>query len=773
MRSLIVSKLELRNLFKSYMLPLEIIILIISPFFIEKSNLINHIDNARFVAYTLMHALCMLGGFIIPFQIFQIFYQDQTTDISQIIYSNPILAKQYIIGKYLASVFNFLQFALISTLISIIYPIFFDLMPFYPQQFILAFLVYLLPSIIFYTALCLFLEILFRHSIISVVLCIFLFIFSDTMPEKFRFILRGSYLKCLTNNFTLSQQFINNIIVNRLLYILLAIILTTNTPTYKLVISRYLISFLLGQVILILLFLLAWLKGIEPNILEKYSIVLLYSLFLSLLGLLISNITKNTVIGYIVPSIYCLSQIIIGISYLEKYVPLIATGINLQLTEHILMGNIYFTIFSVIILLIINLFYLSKGEKIKHNLIFSTIILIICCYTTLGIYSFIKYNNESAFGKFIYNKPVYIIGTKDKEIAKYLDSKNIDFLSKDIITMDDINQNNTIIISSKNSYFVNSAKKLLDLNLLLKNNGIVSNKSGIYNISSYGILLKNPFNKDVLLSFIECTNTHDLDYIINNPKGNFLGVKNGKPMIKSNCSLNKFNISNVIKNSTILNNDCLLMNENNTTTLLYRNINAKDAINISNLWEMINTSLETLNTNNKANNILKVYFKEKQNNNDKVLSICINDTKSLESDSLYNTYNNICYEILSNQILKNIKDPDLKKGWIEYMTNVYIPTNILKKYNSKPLCLDSITLEGIKSSYLEEMQLSSNNKENNIHKVILASKMLNSINTKGKIESFIKDVSTNDKTLTNSELKTIYSNYLGPKAEKNDFNNFK
>ncbi|RXI57058.1 hypothetical protein DP131_06190 [Clostridium tetani] len=646
-------------------------------------------------------------------------------------------------------------------------------MPFYPQQFILAFLVYLLPSIIFYTALCLFLEILFRHSIISVVLCIFLFIFSDTMPEKFRFILRGSYLKCLTNNFTLSQQFINNIIVNRLLYILLAIILTTNTPTYKLVISRYLISFLLGQVILILLFLLAWLKGIEPNILEKYSIVLLYSLFLSLLGLLISNITKNTVIGYIVPSIYCLLQIIIGISYLEKYVPLIATGINLQLTEHILMGNIYFTIFSVIILLIINFFYLSKGERIRRNLIFSTIILIICCCTTLGIYSFIKYNNESAFGKFIYNKPVYIIGTKDKEIAKYLDSKNIDFLSKDTITMDDIKQNNTIIISSKNSCFVNSTKKLLDLNLLLKNNGIVSNKSGVYNISSYGILLKNPFNKDVLLSLIECTNTYDLDYIINNPKSNFLGVKNGKPMIKSNCSLNKFNISNVIKNSTILNNDCLLMNENNTTTLLYRNINAKDAINISNLWEMINTSLETLNTNNKTNNILKVYFKEKQNNNDKVLSICINDTKSLESDSLYNTYNNICYEILSNQILKNIKDPDLKKGWIEYMINVYIPTNILKKYNSKPLCLDSITLEGIKSSYLEEMQLSSNNKENNIYKVILASKMLNFINTKGKIESFIKDVSAKDTPLTNSELKTIYSNYVGSKAAKNDFNNFK
>ena len=552
------------------------------------------------------------------------------------------------------------------------------------------------------------------------------------------------------------------------------IILTTNTPTYKLVISRYLISFLLGQVILILLFLLAWLKGVEPNILEKYSIVLLYSLFLSLLGLLISNITKNTVIGYIVPSIYCLSQIIIGISYLEKYMPLIATSINLQLTEHILMGNIYFTIFSVIVLLIINFFYLSKGERIRRNLIFSTIMLIICCCTILGIYSFIKYNNESAFGKFIYNKPIYIIGNEDKKIANYLHSKNIDFLSKDTITMNDINQNNTIIISSKNSSFVNNTKKLLDLNLLLKNNSIVSNKSGVYNISSYGILLENPFNKDVLLSLIECTDTDDLDCIINNPKGNFLGVKSGQPMIKSNYSLNKFNLSNVIKNSTILNNDCLLMNENNTTTLLYRNINAKDAINISNLWEMINNSLETLNINNKTNNILKVYFKEKQKNNDKVLSVYINDTKSLESDSLYNIYNNICYEILSNQTFKNIKDPNLKKGWIEYMTNVYIPTNILDKYNSKPLALDSITLEGMKSSYLEEIKLSNdNNKENKTNNVILASKMLNSINTKGKFENFIKDISTKDKTLTNSELKTIYSNYVDSKTSKNDFNNFK
>lgn len=225
MTSLIVAKLELRKLFKSYMMPLEIIILIISPFFIEKSNFINHISDARFTAYTFMHSLCMLGGFIIPLQIFHIFYQDQTTDIAKIIYSNPILPKQYVFGKYLASVFNFMQFAVIGTLICIIYPVFFKTIPFHPKQFIISFFMYLLPSIIFYITLCLFIELICRHSIISIILCIFVFMFSDTLPEKFRFILRDSYLKTLTGNFQLSKQFINNIIENRLLYILLAIIL--------------------------------------------------------------------------------------------------------------------------------------------------------------------------------------------------------------------------------------------------------------------------------------------------------------------------------------------------------------------------------------------------------------------------------------------------------------------------------------------------------------------------------------------------------------------
>lgn len=552
------------------------------------------------------------------------------------------------------------------------------------------------------------------------------------------------------------------------------IILTTNTSTYKLVIKKFITSFIIGQILLIFLFLLAWLKGIELNILEKYSIILMYSLFLSLLGLLISNITKNTVIGYIVPSIYCLLQIIIGFSYLEKHVPLIATSINIQLEEHIFINNIYFTIISIVVLVIINLFYLSKGEKIRRNVISTAIILIICCCTILGIYNLIKFNIESVYGKFINNKPIYIIGTKDKKIADYLNSKNIHFLSKDIITKNDIGEYDTIIISSRNSSLIKSTKNLLNLNLLLKNNSVVSNKFGIYNISSYRLLLKNPFNKNTLVSLVECTNTNDLDSIINIPKGRFLGVKNGKSMIKSNYSLNKFNILDVIKNSTILDDNCWLTNKNNDTTLLYKNINTKDSNNISNLWEMINNSLKTFTTDDKTNSTLKVYFKEKQNNNDKFLSIYVNDTKSLESDSLYNIYNNICYEILGNEVFRNIKDPDLKEGWIAYMTNVYIPTNILNKYHSKPFNINPITLEGIKSSYLDQIKQSNdNNKENKTDKVILASKMLNSINNKGKIENFIKDISIIDKTLTNSELKKIYSNYVGSKISENDFNNFK
>lgn len=225
MKSLIIAKLEFKKLYKSYMFLLGIVLLVLSPIFVEKSNIANHIEDGRYAAYTIMHALSMFGGFFIPFQIFYMFYHDQNTDIAKIIYSNPVLPTQYIIGKYLASLFTFLLLSVMGILICIIYPIFFSVLPFSPVQFLTAFFISLIPFAIFYTALCLFLQILFRHSIISILLCIFIFIFSDLLPEKFRFILRGRYLKAFTSNSMLSKTFISNLAANRLIYILLAILL--------------------------------------------------------------------------------------------------------------------------------------------------------------------------------------------------------------------------------------------------------------------------------------------------------------------------------------------------------------------------------------------------------------------------------------------------------------------------------------------------------------------------------------------------------------------
>lgn len=550
------------------------------------------------------------------------------------------------------------------------------------------------------------------------------------------------------------------------------IILITNTPTYKLVISRYCVSFIMGQLILIPLFIIAWLKGIEPNIITKYSIVLIYSLFLSLLGLLVSNITKSTVAGFIVPAIYCLSQIIIGTAYLEKYIPVLITALNIELNEHIIVSNIYFMLFSIISLFLINVFYISKGEGIRRYVILTVLSISIIGGISAGIHYIAEYNKETVFHNVILDNPIYIIGAKDTNIANYLSNKKLKFISRDTITKDDINNRNVVIVSSKDSSLKNNAKELLKLNLIIKNNYIISKQNGVYNVSSYRILERNPLSKNNWLALIECTNTNDLDSIINTSRGNFLAVKNGKPMIKSNYSFDKFDFSNIINNSIILNSNCWLLKENSFSNLLYRKINKKDAGNISNLWMMINESLDGFYNNYEAASFLKVYFKENVKNNNEPNSIYISSTKSLETDSSYQIYTSICYEFLNKQIFKNVEDTTLKQRWIEYMTNIYIPTIILDKYKDAPLSMNAFTLQGMITSYKQQIK-SINTEEDKADNSILSAKLLYTLNAKGKLKDFIKDISMANQKLSNSDLKKIYSKYAGKTSAESDFDSFK
>ncbi|MEG2893394.1 MAG: hypothetical protein RR840_08545 [Clostridium sp.] len=551
------------------------------------------------------------------------------------------------------------------------------------------------------------------------------------------------------------------------------IVLITATPIYKLVLTRYVISFFYGQVFIIFMFLVAWLIGAEANVVRKYLITLIYSGFLSLLGLFLSNISKRTLIGFIVPTLYCMIQVIVSPYIFENSIPALITSLNLDLNEHIILSNIYFMLISIIVLFILNIFYLSKGEGIRHIIIKSTSIAVLI-FAVIGIsYTYLQNQRNTISSTIINNNPTYIIGTRDSAIAKYLDKRGISYIIQDDPKLSNSTENNIVILSSNNSKLINHTKKLLNLDINLNRDGVVSSNIGIHNATSYRSLFKNYLNSKNDLVLIETNNLKDLDIVLNEKKGNFLAVQGGKPLAKSPYTLDKYNMKSIISSSDLYNENSWILRKDRDTAMLYNNISEKDSKYILSIWKEIHKVVQTNILGENNYKYINVYFKKKPtNNNGDNISIYIKNTKRLESDSMIRLYNNMSNAYLKSDVLKPIKNETIKQGFASYITYVTIQNSIVKRESHPKLCE---LLESKDKWFIEEMKFSTTKTFNKLpeDKQYFASEMLSLIKDPKDVLNFIRDISNSTKELNDSELEEMYSKYVGEKIATTQFNKLK
>lgn len=225
MKSFVVATSEYKRLNKSVILLIGIVLIVFAPILLDPSILITNLKPSKAVIYSYLHLACLYGAFFIPLQTFSLYYHDENTDVLKIIYSNPILPFQYVIGKCIGAFFNFIQFVLFTSIIIIINRIFLDKSFNVVLEFINGFFMYLLPSIFFYIILTHFIQAICRNSIISVIISIFLFLGYEGLHEKFRFVIRGEYLQNLQYSLALSKELIMILLMNRIFYIAAGILL--------------------------------------------------------------------------------------------------------------------------------------------------------------------------------------------------------------------------------------------------------------------------------------------------------------------------------------------------------------------------------------------------------------------------------------------------------------------------------------------------------------------------------------------------------------------
>jgi len=182
MKSFIVLRKELKKLNRSIVFFLGIILISLVPVIINSFVLKDNLQNSKLASIRYFDTSFLLGMYLIPLIIFIIYYYDKESDILKIIYTNPISSFQYSIGKLLTSICFYLEFILIGSIITIIFPVFYGKDIYSIYIFFISFLLFSLPLIIFFTALSNLINIILKQSIISIIVPLLLFFLLDKIP---------------------------------------------------------------------------------------------------------------------------------------------------------------------------------------------------------------------------------------------------------------------------------------------------------------------------------------------------------------------------------------------------------------------------------------------------------------------------------------------------------------------------------------------------------------------------------------------------------------
>lgn len=224
---LIIAKKEFKSLIKSWITILSTIIFLIGPIYVYSPIEDKHIWKVSQAAYQCNNGIVMVAVFIIPIVVISLYYKDTTTEMPLIMFSQPITAKIYCIGKFLGAYIYCLFFSFIENIIWVFIPLYFKATIYSPVPFLKYFLIYSVPSFLAIVAFAYFFEVVFNIKPLTMFLPILLIMVGDgKVASRFSVNISYIYMGNLYVGEALTHEAINIIIMNRIFIILAAAVFT-------------------------------------------------------------------------------------------------------------------------------------------------------------------------------------------------------------------------------------------------------------------------------------------------------------------------------------------------------------------------------------------------------------------------------------------------------------------------------------------------------------------------------------------------------------------
>ncbi|MFD3158716.1 hypothetical protein ACFIJ5_18050 (plasmid) [Haloimpatiens sp. FM7330] len=464
------------------------------------------------------------------------------------------------------------------------------------------------------------------------------------------------------------------------------ILFTCKTPIYKQMLIRFFHGWIFSEGAILICYLFALALGLEYN-LEKFLAILIISTFLSMLGLTFSNLSKKPLLGYIVPIAYWVLFLAQGARFNEKFMG-ISVMINLILTSQMVWSNIIsLSVFS-IILLLFNIWYIGKGEKIRKPLLKGSCGALAAIFIIFLIFSYNINSKRTIAQRIIKNTKdtIYVLACDDNEAKKFLEDRGIKYVSLKNLNYDNLDKSNAVFISDTNC---ENIKKDIGFKNKIKidDDGISIDDFNIVDGSSYRVTAQNPRNIKKSIVFMESKDwtENELKALFDKKTGNFIALKDDTCLFKSNYSLK--NPDSMIDNMEMAYKGAWLMKKKEDVKIMYRNIpKAKVTVDdLLDIWYVSHKELNAMVEDDIDVDTLQIYFMDNPSNlSDNALKIRVRDRRKFDAPTGNNTWiQDIAQSAIDDILLKNISDKDLKSGWGYYLFNTRIVTALagdLDKY---------------------------------------------------------------------------------------------
>lgn len=558
------------------------------------------------------------------------------------------------------------------------------------------------------------------------------------------------------------------------------ILFTCKTPIYKQMLIRMIYAWIFSEFMLFICYLTAFFKGYESDF-SRFIALLVISTFLSIIGLTSSNFSKRPLLGFIVPLAYYMFFALQGAMFNEKFE--VISVINIILTSQILWGNILSLALITAILIVINVWYVGKGEKIRKPLSIVTTFTVIIGVTAVGIYAYNNYSKAILPSKILNSKDtVYILDSENVNAESFLKKKGVKYFHDTDIKADDISKNNVVVVADSN--YKNALNETNFINKInLDDDGLNVNYFNIVDTSGFRVTTLNPTNNKKYMILMESKdwNEKELNLLFDEKEGSFIAEKEGVCLAKSNYNLESYN--DMVDNLKLYNDKAWLMKRKEDVRILYRDI-PQAKVSVSDLldtWYIAHKEISNMVEDNIPNTI-QVYFrgKPKEGLNQNAIKLELNDRRLLDPPKLSEErfMESISSVALQSIVTKNIEDEDIRTEWSNYLfrTKMVPAFRSLDKeildYNYKTTGGD---IDAFYGDYYKSIEEEINRVAKNIYSDrsnigIAAKNILYSVDDKNKsLNKAIEEIYKSDNSIDESDLKEIFTKHYGSEKAENVF----